>query len=59
MRVHVFGLFLARAGQVTVGGHLDGLTFLQLLDVLQQQVPVKGCRLVKVDVLALLGWNVA
>ena len=59
MRSHGNRLLLARAGQVTVGRHLDGLAALQHLDVLEQQVPVKGCRLVEVDILTLLNGDVA
>lgn len=54
VRLDVYGLLLAAAGQVTVDRLLHRLAGLELGDVLCEQLPIKGIGVVKVDVLTLL-----
>ena len=53
-RLHVYGLLQAVAHQVAVGGLLDGFPLPEFLDMLGQQIPVKGIRVVEVNLSAVL-----
>ena len=47
-RLYLYGLGLASAREVGIGGHLYGMPLLELLQVVDKQRPLDGCRFVKV-----------
>lgn len=52
--LHMYGFGQAVADEVAVGGLLDGTAVPQLVDLLDEQLPVEGVGMVEVDGLALL-----
>ena len=58
-RMHIDNLLRAGAGHIGVDGHWDGLTFLETIKMVDEQVPLDGIGVVEVDLLLLLGRLVA
>ena len=56
---HVYGFFLARAGDVVVGGHVNRFAIFKCIQMRKQQVPIECCRLVEVNLLTVFHGHMA